>query len=177
MIDTTLIIVFGVSGVGKTTACVEYANRYDDVVHFSASALLKLDRVTSGTRSANEMMEDQERLVGLVREARLKTRASLMLLDAHSLVFVSGREIVIPPDVIAAMQPTGLIFFMADGALVSERRTSRGDAWNVTPEEIDKSQKNALAAAELYAKQLPCQLLVVEASQGADLAGAIRRLS
>lgn len=177
MLDTELIIVFGVSGVGKTTACAEYASSNGNVIHFSASALLRLHRETAGTRSADEVMQDQHLLVDLVRVVRAETRASLMLLDAHSLVVVAKREIVIPADVIAAMKPNGLIFFRAKGEVISERRISRGDTRNVIPQEIEKSQTNALRAVESYAEQLPCRLLVIDANQGADFAEAIRHLS
>ncbi|WP_115671711.1 AAA family ATPase [Ciceribacter selenitireducens] len=177
MLDTKLVIAFGVSGVGKTTVCAKYASGNHDVVHFSASALLRLHRETAGTRSANEVIQDQYLLVDLVHFARAETPASLMLLDAHSLVYVAGREVIIPADVIAAMKPNGLIFFRATGEAISERRLSRGDTRNVIPQEIEKSQMNALRAAESYAERLPCRLLVIDANQVPDLAEAIRCLS
>ncbi|MCO5085187.1 MAG: ATP-binding protein [Rhizobiaceae bacterium] len=177
MLDTKLMIVFGVSGVGKTTVCAEYASGNDDVVHFSASALLRLHRETAGTRSTNEVIQDQHVLVDMVNVIRSETPVSLMLLDAHSLVYVGGHEVIIPADVIAAMKPDGLIFFKASGETISERRLSRGDTRNVVPQEIEKSQTNALRAAESYAELLPCRLLVIDASHGTDLGEAIRFLS
>ena len=177
MLDTKLIIVFGVSGVGKTTACAEYVSQNRDVLHASASALLRLHRETAGTRNIEEIIHDQQLLVDLVRDLRVETRASLMLLDAHSLIIVSGHEIVIPADIIVAMKPNGLIFFRATGEVVSDRRISRGDMTNILPQEIERSQMSALRATESYAKLIPCRLSVVDANQGGDLAGAIRNLS
>jgi adenylate kinase len=177
MLDTKLLIVFGVSGVGKTTVCAEYAGRNDNVVHFSASALLRLHRETAGMRSTNEVMRDQHLLVDLVHVSRAETPMSLMLLDAHNLVHVDGFEVIIPTDVVAAMKPNGLIFFKAPGEVILQRRLSRGDTRNVITQEIEKTQMNALRAAETYAEQLPCQLLVIDATQETDLGEAIKRLS
>lgn len=176
MLDTKLIIVFGVSGVGKTTACAEYANRNHDVVHFSASGLLRLHRETAGTRTIDEVMQDQHTLVDLVCALRAETRASLMLLDAHSHIVVAGHKIVVPADIIAAMNPIGLIFFKATGDVVFSRRASRGDIADLVPQEIERSQENSLRVAQSYATQIPCRLSVVDVSQGIDLAGAIRDL-
>ncbi|MGV2111672.1 AAA family ATPase [Agrobacterium salinitolerans] len=177
MLDTKLIIVFGVSGVGKTTACAEYANQNHDVIHSSASGLLRLHRETAGTRTIDEVMQDQYTLVDLVCALRAETRASLMLLDAHSHIVVSGGKIMIPADIIAAMNPSGLIFFKATVDVVFNRRALRGDIIDIDPQEIERSQENSLRATQSYAAQIPCKLSVVEASQGGDLTGAIRDLS
>ncbi|MGF0524607.1 ATP-binding protein [Agrobacterium pusense] len=177
MLDTKLIIVFGVSGVGKTTACAEYANRNHDVIHSSASDLLRLHRETAGMRTIDEVMQDQHTLVDLVCALRAETRASLVLLDAHSLIVVAGRKIVIPADIIAAMNPSGLIFFKATGDVVFSRRALRGDITNIAPQEIERWQEKSLRAAQSYASQIPCRLSVLDVSQGTDLAGAIGSLS
>ncbi|GAA5664906.1 hypothetical protein Brsp07_03404 [Brucella sp. NBRC 14130] len=61
MLNTKLIIVFGVSGIGKTTACANYASRNSNVAHFMASALLSLHRETAGTRTIDKAMQDQRK--------------------------------------------------------------------------------------------------------------------
>lgn len=176
MFDTKLIVVFGLSGVGKTTACLKYASKNNDVVHSSASALLRLNRETAGTRHIAEVMQDQRLLVDLVCDFRAQTPSPLMLLDAHSLIVVAGHEVVIPADVIAAMKPNGLIFMRARGEVISDRRASRGDARNINPYEIERSQMDALTATESYAKLVPCRMSIVDANQDADLTGAISSL-
>ncbi|MBA8838427.1 AAA family ATPase [Ochrobactrum sp. RH2CCR150] len=177
MLNTKLIIVFGVSGIGKTTACANYASRNSNVAHFMASALLSLHRETAGTRTIDKAMQDQRLLVDLVCTLRLETQASILLLDAHNLIVVAGCEIVIPVNIIAAMKPTGLIFFRANGTIVSSRRVSRGDTKDVSSGEIERLQMNALKAVKSYANQIPCPLAIVDADQGIDLSDAIRRLS
>ncbi|MDQ0454616.1 ATP-binding protein [Rhizobium paknamense] len=176
MSKTRLVIVFGVSGAGKTTACAEYVSCSRGVVHFSASALMKRHRKTAGARSINEVMQDQHLLVELVHAARSGASASLMLLDAHSLIVVAGIEFIIPADIIRDMKPDGLIFVKAEGELIFQRRVARGDAKTDLPLEIEISQDKALKAAKNYADQLSCPLLIVDGAQGIDLGEAIKEL-
>ncbi|MGU3398265.1 AAA family ATPase [Brucellaceae bacterium D45D] len=177
MLDTKLIMVFGISGVGKTTACAEYAKQHPNVLHSSASALLRLHRETAKTRTIEEIMQDQLLLVDLVRTLRADTRAQLMLLDAHSLISMADHEIIIPANIIASMKPNGMIFFRATGEVINSRRFSRGETSDTCPDELERSQTNALNATKCYSKFIPCRLLVVDANHGTDLADAIKDLS
>lgn len=178
MLGTKLLMVFGVSGIGKTTACVEYARLHENVVHFSASKLLGLDRSSAGERSANEMLQDQRKLVELVRAARASTSARLMLLDAHSVVIVGGRQLIVPTDVIGAMEPDGFIFLEAAAEAVSRRRLARGDqgAHVSDIESVQRAQTAALRAVEGYSETLGCALSIVRADQPVDLADEIEKL-
>jgi adenylate kinase len=178
MLGTKLLIVFGVSGVGKTTACAEYACRSEHVEHLSASQLLCLERSSATERSEDEALLDQHRLVELVLHARAATEADVLLLDAHSVVLVGGRQLIVPVDIIASMEPTGLIFYEADPEVVLHRRLDRGDQITDVPDldGMKQLQFVALRAVEEYSRILRCPISIVKADQSINLAVAIENL-
>ncbi|KPH07734.1 hypothetical protein AOG23_15765 [Rhizobium acidisoli] len=100
-----------------------------------------------------------------------------MLLDAHSLLIADGKDFVIPVDIIAAMEPNGLIFVEAAAEVISRRRTSRGDRGNSISDEITRLQAVALQAVKEYSKSLECPLYIVDADQRVDFARAMEGLS
>ncbi len=178
MLGTRLLIVFGVSGVGKTTACAEYARRNENVEHLSASQLLFLERSSAIGRSEDEALLDQHRLVERVLQARAATTADVLLLDAHSVILVGDRWLTVPVDIIASMEPTGLIFFEADPEVIMHRRSGRGDQVTGVPDlaGIKQFQLVALRAAEEYSQILECPISIVNADQSIGLAVAIENL-
>jgi len=178
MFGTKLLMVFGVSGVGKTTACAEYARRKEHVEHLSASRLLGLERSSATGRSEDEALLDQHKLVELVLQARATTAADVLLLDAHSVVLAGGRQLIVPVDIIASMEPTGLIFFEADPEVVVHRRSGRGDQITDVPDldGMKQLQLVALRAVEEYSRILRCPISIVKADQSIDLAVAIEKL-
>ncbi len=176
MFTTKLLLIFGLSGVGKSTACAEYVCSHRNVVHFSASSLLKLHRETASMRSLDDVMKDQNLLVDLVRTHRAASAAHLMLLDAHSILIIDEKEFVVPTDVIAALEPNGLIFFEATAEVISQRRISRGDKETKTSIEVNRLQSAALLATREYSQVLGCPLSIINADYRIDLAGAISEL-
>lgn len=178
MYGTKLLIVFGVSGVGKTTACAEFAVRHENVEHLSASQLLGLERSSAIVRSEEEALYDQDKLVELVLNARAVTAAKVLLLDAHSVFFVGGRQLIVPARVIASMEPTGLIFVKADPEVIVGRRSGRGDRGAYAPDTMamEQLQLVALRAVEEYSRIISCPISIVDANQSVDLVSAVESL-
>jgi len=65
--DIGIVIVFGISGVGKTTACASFVSRHPEVLHISAGALLRAatDKAGHELRTGNsEEIQKAQILLG-----------------------------------------------------------------------------------------------------------------
>lgn len=170
-----LVIVFGISGVGKTTVCSQYAQTRDYVRHYSASKLIELHRSTAAGRSRDQMLLDQLKLVEIVKSKRCDDSEHLILLDAHSLIVVQNEEVIVPTAIIAAMKPDGMIFLWASPEELAARRSFRGDAVDTITsfDEIKRLQLKALKSVECYSKELSSPLSIIDTDSGIDLGRAI----
>jgi adenylate kinase len=139
---------------------------------------LEIHRESASARSVKEAMEDQARLVDLVRAYRSISSADVLLLDAHSIIAIGSEHHVIPVGTIRSMKPEGLIFVEASAEAILKRRFSRGDTVDIgaETEDVTRLQAASLKAVKGYSLALNCQLIIVPADQGVDLTEAIANL-
>lgn len=122
------VLVFGVSGVGKTHVCTDYAARHPDTLFVSASSLLKAETAESGeamrTASPAKIRENQTRLAGALAAFRAGREALPILIDAHGVIDNDSELVRIPLSAIRSLSPDRLILLEAAPALVAERRAA-----------------------------------------------------
>lgn len=164
-------LVFGVSGVGKTTACKAYIARYPQTLFTSASSLLKTARQTSGEAlrkaGAAEIASNQLLLGKALAAFRQGREHQPVLIDAHAVID-NDRELVrVPLQAIQSLAPDRLILLEAAVETVAERRLS-----DIRPRPVRslKMISDELVAerstVESYADALGLALLVADAGSG-----------
>jgi adenylate kinase len=169
------IIVFGISGVGKSTACASYVARHPNVLHTSAGALLQEARgIDSGalrTEAARSVIENQALLVAAFTRFRLGRETADILIDAHSVIDNDRELVEVPVEIVQALNPSGLILLEASPEVILERR-QRGlrarPARSV--EELKTEMAASRTACEKYAADLnlPLEIGILANEQDLD---------
>jgi adenylate kinase len=172
------IIVFGISGVGKTTACRSFVTRHPGVLYISAGELLR-----EATRLPVEMLRLAEPkeiirnqlLIGAALDHRLAGRRDAdVIIDAHSIID-NDREIVdVPTDAIRSLKPSGLILLEASPEEIVRRRLTDGlrrpkRSLTEVVSQMTIARKNVLG----YADQLEVPLEIATVIDGYELDGAV----
>lgn len=122
------VLVFGVSGVGKTTACESYVKRHPQWMHIRASELLS-QATAKDPRSLRigtaDEIEANQALLGL----QLKRRRDAVphrpfLIDAHAVIDNDLGLVPVPLEAVRALYADALILLEAPAAIVVSRRAS-----------------------------------------------------
>lgn len=120
------ILIFGVSGVGKSRACSDYVDRNPDWLHLRAGELLS--RLTGESpenlRTAldEEVVANQALLSLAVTRARAGREHRPVLVDCHAVIDNDDDLVVVPAGTVVALAPDGIILLEHDAAEVSMRR-------------------------------------------------------
>ncbi|MGO4511577.1 ATP-binding protein [Bradyrhizobium sp. 2TAF36] len=176
------VIVFGISGVGKSTACASYIARHPTVLHTSAGALLQEVKRTASallrTEDAQGILQNQTLLGTALARFRLDREDADILIDAHSVIDNDHELIEVPVDVVRALKPNGLILLEASPELVFERRQKDARSRpSRTVEELQFQMTIARTACEKYAGELNLPLEVGTVSRDRDLDALIIRMA
>ena len=176
-----VVLVFGISGVGKSTACASYIARHPLVLHTSAGALLQaaknIDSALLRTDVSRDILQNQNLLGEALKRFRLGRETSDILIDAHSIIDNDQELVEVPIDVVRAMNPNGLVLLEAPAALVIERR--RKDARlrpSRTAEELQFQMGVARRVCERYASELGLPLEIGAAMRDGDLDALIESM-
>lgn len=176
-----VVLVFGISGVGKSTACASYVARHPSVLHTSAGALLQaaknIDSALLRTDVAGNIAQNQNLLGEALRRFRLGRETSDILIDAHSVIDNDHELVEVPVDAVRAMNPNGLVLLEAPPELVIERR--RSDVRlrpSRTAEELQFQMGVARRVCESYAGELSLPLEIGTAMNDGDLEALIERM-
>src|SRR3546814_2109434 len=121
-------VVFGVSGVGKTSAWQAYAATHPGTLFLSASDLLKAARHSSAealrTATSDDIIENQALLGPALAASRAGREDSPSLVGAHGVID-NDRELVrVRVSAVAALGPDRLILLEAPTEEVAARRAS-----------------------------------------------------
>lgn len=164
-------LVFGVSGVGKTRACADYAARHPDTLFVSASSLLKAATAESGealrTASAAVIKHNQMRLADALADYRAGREHLPILIDAHGVIDNDEEFVRIPLAAIQSLAPDILILLEAPPERVTAHRASDARPRPIrSPEAISHEIEAERAAVSDYAAALGLDLLVAEVKPG-----------
>jgi adenylate kinase len=122
--------VFGISGVGKTSACETFIARHPEWLYVRASALMS-EALTATpealrTASAERITANQAVLGDRLHARRADQLDRPILVDVHGVID-NDRELVrVPLATVASLDPDGLILLEAPAHVVAARR--QGDA-------------------------------------------------
>lgn len=122
------ILVFGLSGVGKTTACMDFVRRHPDWQYLRASALLSdaTGKDPEMLRTAEKsVIRDNQRLLGdAFDRARAPRAGAPVLVDAHAVIDNDSDLVTVPVEVVGSLNPSGLILLELPAESLAERRGS-----------------------------------------------------
>lgn len=174
------ILVFGVSGVGKTTACLDYAGRHPDVQFISASTLLKEAKAATSeelrTAGRKQIIDNQSLLPIAFERYRRERKDQTILLDAHAVIDNDRTLVAVPSSVISALQPSRLILLEAPPIEIAARRS--GDKRQRPLRDLDaiayeiNAERAAVAA---YGEELGLSVTVATVGQDFQLDDVLGR--
>jgi adenylate kinase len=165
------ILVFGVSGVGKTSACEAYVARHPDTLFVSASTLLKNAKQTTvealRTAGAGEIVDNQSLLAGALARFRSGRERQPVLIDAHGVIDNDAEYVQVPLSAIEALAPERLILLEAPAIAVAKRRaTAVRKRPQRSVEAINAEIEAERSAVQSYATALGLELTIINV--GAD---------
>jgi adenylate kinase len=178
----TTVLVFGVPGVGKSTACLRFVQRNPGSGYLSASKVLSVltRRSVAELRAATreEVTSHQGRLATELKRQRDALSESVVLIDSQNVIDAERQLVRIPVEAIRLIEPTGLILLTAPPQEIFLRR--RADLKIRPPRSIDEIAEMATIAREqLENYKVALGIPAVIANVGADfkLENAIVALS
>lgn len=120
------LILFGVSGVGKTTAATRMLERFPAWLHFQASTLLRSALNQSGeslrTAEPKQIASNQHALAAALAGARASFPGRPVIIDAHSVIDNDETLVPLPLETFSALQPIAIAFLAAPAEEISRRR-------------------------------------------------------
>ena len=171
-----IILVFGVSGSGKTTCCMQLARRYKELCYLNAGKLISgacKGETAHETPSRAEALRRQS-LLGPALQQRLRAgRSAHVLVESHSFLRCEDGILRIPPKVVASLNPDAFLLVQASAPLISKRRLSRcGDDRNdarLSDEEIQRELYISRSQVVRYARSLRRPFTIKNNSFSCDL--------
>ncbi|HEU5114772.1 MAG TPA: AAA family ATPase [Candidatus Paceibacterota bacterium] len=124
-----LVLVVGISGVGKTTLCAAYAARRPEICHLTASYLIarRLKTTVQNLRDMkvrSELLSNQRALAEELQYERRKIGRRPVLLDGQCVLDTGAKLIVLPPDELMVLGPTALMLLELDVDELLRRRSA-----------------------------------------------------
>lgn len=165
--DRELSILFGLSGVGKTTMGRRVRDLDPGIAHLSASDLLKAAHSQSGeelrTAQQDRLIANQLVLGDALTSWDFPLGTHHILLDAHSVVDNDRVLVDIPVEVIASLSPDRLIFIREEPEIIVERRLSDTRSRpSRTAKELQDHQERSLAVCNTFSHFLNIPLSVIK---------------
>lgn len=173
-----LILVFGVSGAGKTATCLNYCANNMDAVYVSASGILKnqTGQTTEQLRlsSAFVIGQNQSILTTEINKTRCSSGSSLLIVDAHAVI--DNGELLVPVSfqIIESLIPTGIILLEPPAKqVVAQREISDRPRAFKTIEQISQELLAERSAAQSYSIALDVPLITLREPNAISLASAV----
>jgi len=158
------ILVFGVSGVGKTSSCTDYVTRHPEWLYLRASALLS-DATGESTEalrvSSGEAIRRNQQLLGAALErARAGREAAPVLIDAHAVIDNDRDLVTVPVEAVASLGGEGIILLELPAEMLAARRAGSDRPRPArSAQELDREARLEAGAARGYAAVLEIPLV------------------
>jgi len=175
-----IFIVFGISGVGKTTLIKEFISNHPGYKHVQAGDLLGevfKNKVRDNLRRASEdeILSNQYILVEQFKKFIHEYKEENIIFDGHSIID-SGQNIIrIPADIFEKMDPYKIIFIWGNAVDINSNRMHdpKRSRPNLDAEIIDQHQEIAYAQAKIVSTKLRINLIKVRAGDLSDFRKAL----
>jgi adenylate kinase len=179
---SSCFLVFGISGVGKSTACKAFVTKHPNFRYLSASTLLSeaSDQSPEALRtSSNDIIQqNQNLLVAAFGKFRQLSPDVDVILDAHAVIDNDQGLFRVPLSVIRQLEPDALILLEAPADAIHIRRRM-GDRSRPIREvaqiEVERAQERS--AVTQYARELRIPLEIDQVGENYELDDAFKRLS
>ncbi|WP_168709046.1 AAA family ATPase [Onishia niordana] len=157
-----LILVAGVSGVGKSTLCSKYAKNNNSTSHVQASKFAEL---------VDGEDQDQAGLAKKIREEFIKSRKEVFLLDGH--LIIGGKKI--PEEAINILSPDGIIIVTDNPEKIYFRKINDNSRKRSvsSPVEIAEEQNSVVEYAKKISTERNKPLQVIEEASSRSLSEAL----
>lgn len=174
-------IIFGVSGVGKSTACERFVAEYPNFLYARASSLISAaahaDTDTLRRSTKDQILKNQWMLVDALSEFRAGRETRPVILDAHAVIDNDEELIEVPTEVIRKLCPTGLVLVDSKSATLAARRKRDARQRPVRNKmQLDRELNAERSAVKMYSRALDVPLRTLLGAEEA-LDEAIRDLS
>lgn len=180
--DNNLVLVFGVSGAGKTAICLDYCERRASAVYVSASSILKnhTGQTTEQLRlsKANDIRQNQLLLSETIKKMRRSKFSTTFVVDAHAVIDNGKQLVPVPIQVIESLAPTGLVLLEPSADLVIRQREASDRYRPVkTLAEIGEELYAERHTVESYSAALDIPLIVLHSPNTILLAEAVEEIA
>lgn len=171
---TYSIFVFGISGVGKTTACKAFVERNPRFCYISASEVLRrasgLSIESLRLLSRADIQANQLLLARALPSEMSGCAEQFVLVDAQNVID-NGIELVeVPITIVEPLEPRGIILLEAQPNVVWERRKNDIRSRPVrTPEEIEVQMRLIRSVTHEYGAKLQIPIAIREVIPGFQL--------
>lgn len=159
--DTQLIFIAGIHGVGKSTFCDNFETFHSSLECFSASSLIKNYKPNAFTDSKQvpNIDANQDILINALESQEITK--DLILLDGHFCLF--DRDFIpqkIPQEVFLKLNISIIILLTAPVELIIERMKNR-DGKTHSVEQLSKLQDLEISVAKNIAEKLNIPLYIL----------------
>ena len=168
------ILVLGVSGVGKSTACSKAVSANPSLLHLRASRLLceATGQTADALRlSSSDDVESNQQLLAVALDRKVAMlQHTTVLLDGHAVIDNDRTLIRISTRAVEALKPNGILLVEASPAVILQRRASdRRRRPLRTIEDLEQEIKAERDAVFGYRQALDVPLEIVWAEPTARL--------
>ncbi len=184
VIPPSVVAVFGISGVGKSTLIRSAISSCGvDADHVQASALLESTLPTSPSReelrksSGKRILKNQNALANAFQAYLRNCRASVIVFDGHSVIDNGDELVEVPVETIRALRPDQLIFVADKAENILARRDA--DKSRIRPsgdtQRARETQDQATKVCQLYSQSLSTPLEIIQPTDQEVLVAKIRQ--
>ncbi|MBA9068734.1 adenylate kinase [Methylobacterium sp. RAS18] len=176
--NMSTFLVFGISGVGKTTRCANFCAKHTNFLHIQASKILQQSRNSTSetlrTSPKYKIEENQSILVTKFLEIRNQNLEKSFLIDAHCVIDSDREYIYIPPHVFSGFLPDRFFVLESDPKSIAlQRNADPRQRPNRAPDELDEYQTVASNYAKFIASELKKPLKILFAPTDEEFEKAI----
>lgn len=168
-----IVVIAGLSGVGKSYLINKLKADYVNVTNFSAGSLIKKRRSNTARDQLrlydqDGIMQNQNLLIEqFLEEVTRLGQDKTVLFDAHMLVDTDEGIVDIPLEIFSRIDPSSFIFLSVGPEIILARRTKDISRHRPkrTEEEIRSQQDRSILLATDYAQKLNIPLLIASSNQ------------
>ena len=169
-----VVLICGVAGVGKTSLIRDFIARHQWATTLSAGSIIAEARQTSDpevlrTLPSDELERNQRLLIEGFARILPTIDASLLLLDAHTVVDGANGLYLVPVHVFVKLQLDGIIHVEAPTSEIYERRRldTQRKRPNRTASELEEYQRSSMERAFQVGSELKVWVERVNSDQDA----------